>query len=99
MRTIQFSKSTLRISQIGFGCARLGSGIEFSLSSGLIECALDHGIRHFDTAPMYGSESLLGDIFGDSKKITIEFIHIHPPFKPKPISGHFSCIQKIRSLR
>ena len=71
MKTIEISKSTLKITQIGFGCARLGSGIELPLSSGLIECALDHGIRHFDTAPMYGSEILLGEIFGDSNSITV----------------------------
>jgi len=71
MKTIEVSKSALKITQIGFGCARLGSGIELPLSSGLIECALDHGIRHFDTAPMYGSEILLGEIFGDSKSITV----------------------------
>jgi D-threo-aldose 1-dehydrogenase len=71
MKTIEISKSAIKITQIGFGCARLGSGIELPLSSGLIECALDHGIRHFDTAPMYGSEILLGEIFGDSKSITV----------------------------
>ena len=71
MITIEISNSALKITQIGFGCARLGSGIELPLSSGLIECALDHGIRHFDTAPMYGSEILLGKIFGDSKNITV----------------------------
>jgi aryl-alcohol dehydrogenase-like predicted oxidoreductase len=63
--------SSVEISRLGFGCARLGDGNETRASSRLIEVALRHGITHFDTAPMYGSEDLLGAILGDSPGATI----------------------------
>lgn len=54
----------LLTSRLGFGCGRLKGGGDKATSLRLIHAALDHGIRHFDTAPPYGlgaSESVLGE--------------------------------------
>jgi aryl-alcohol dehydrogenase-like predicted oxidoreductase len=64
--------SDVTISRIGFGCARLFSGIESRASKRLIETALSVGIRHFDTAPAYGdSELILGDVLAGVADVTI----------------------------
>jgi aryl-alcohol dehydrogenase-like predicted oxidoreductase len=59
--------STLpHIDRLGLGCSRLGSitsGADARVADTLINLALDSGIRHFDTADIYGqgdSERLLG---------------------------------------
>jgi len=62
------------ISQIGFGCARLYGGVELNASAKIIDAALDAGIRHFDTAPCYGSgwsERALGELLVGVENITI----------------------------
>ncbi len=45
-------KSTLKISEIGFGCMSMGK--EDNLNASLINRALDLGINFFDTADLYG---------------------------------------------
>ena len=60
-----FPDSSLRLSRISFGAARLYAGSELRSSARLIEAALDAGISHFDTAPIYGngqSEIVLGEV-------------------------------------
>ncbi len=60
---VKVAGSTVTISKIGFGCGRIYAGSEIRSSALLIEAALSAGIRHFDTAPMYGlgqSEDVLG---------------------------------------
>lgn len=50
--------------RLGFGCGRLKGGIDKPKSLSLVHAALEMGIRHFDTAPMYGlgaSEPVLGE--------------------------------------
>lgn len=52
---------------LGFGCSGIGSSISYRQSCRLLERAYSLGIRHFDTAPVYGngrSERILGDVFG-----------------------------------
>ena len=51
---VKVAGSTVIISKIGFGCGRIYAGSEIRSSARLIEAALTAGIRHFDTAPMYG---------------------------------------------
>jgi len=63
--------STVRITRVGLGCARLFGGVERRASARLIEAALGAGIRHFDTAPAYGSEDVIGDILAGVSDITI----------------------------
>lgn len=60
-----FNGNSLRLSRISFGAARLYAGSELRNSARLIEAALDAGISHFDTAPVYGngqSELVLGEV-------------------------------------
>ena len=56
---------TLRsTSRIGFGTSGLSGELTYKESIALLETAFDAGIRHFDTAPIYGagaSEKILGD--------------------------------------
>jgi aryl-alcohol dehydrogenase-like predicted oxidoreductase len=65
MRLRAFGDTSLRVSEFGLGCARIG-GVFQSNTKGfldLIKSACDLGINFFDTADMYSqgeSESLLG---------------------------------------
>ena len=66
--------SEVTISRIGFGCQRIYAGSEARRSARLIEAALSAGIRHFDTAPMYGdgqSEDVLGQVLRGVADITL----------------------------
>jgi hypothetical protein len=71
MDRLHVPKSSVAISRLGFGCARLFGGRELRNSARLIEAAISCGIRHFDTAPAYGSEDVLGEILADARDITI----------------------------
>ena len=72
MQFVQIAGSNVRISRIGFGCARLFAGVEARDSRRLIETALSVGIRHFDTAPAYGnSESILGEVLAGVPDVTV----------------------------
>src|ERR1700728_3673033 len=46
--------------RLGLGCGRLRAGAEESNSRRVLDAAVECGIRYFDTAPSYGSESVLG---------------------------------------
>jgi Aldo/keto reductase family len=48
------------LTRIGLGCGRLRAGAEESNSRRVLDAAVECGIRYFDTAPSYGSESVLG---------------------------------------
>lgn len=71
MDRIAIPDSSVSISPLGFGCARLFGGPETRASRRLIETALEQGIRHFDTAPSYGSEDVLGEILAGVPDVTI----------------------------
>jgi len=71
MRRLKIIDSSVSISSVGFGCARLFGASEFRRSTAVIESALRADITHFDTAPMYGSEGILGEVFQGVKDITI----------------------------
>lgn len=64
-----------RTSQIGFGCATLFAGPGQETANRLIGAALDAGIRHFDTAPAYGSgtseDALAAALAGRDEGVTI----------------------------
>lgn len=61
--------------RLGYGCSRLMGGITHRESVALLEAAFDSGIRHFDTAPLYGygrAEGVLGEAFRSRRdQITI----------------------------
>ncbi len=65
MQLREFGNTSLRVSELGLGCARIG-GVFQSDSKGfldLLSFAFDSGITFFDTADMYSqgeSESLIG---------------------------------------
>lgn len=53
-----------------FGCARLNS-LRNKDSAAIIEECLENNILHFDTAPSYGTENLIGDILKGVENIII----------------------------
>jgi aryl-alcohol dehydrogenase-like predicted oxidoreductase len=65
----QLGTSGLRVSMVGFGCARIGGTIEWSdprTARRILDCAFNAGITLFDTADLYAqgnSERLLGETF------------------------------------
>ena len=80
MRIRQFGNTELQVSEIGFGCARLGGIVAQNQARGespvtLLQKALDAGITFFDTADMYTqgeSETLVGQAFaGKRDKVVI----------------------------
>lgn len=66
MKYKRFGETELAVSEVGFGCARLGGIFQNSTKADILRTlhsALDHGITFFDTADMYcqgESEALLG---------------------------------------
>jgi aryl-alcohol dehydrogenase-like predicted oxidoreductase len=66
MKVKRFGTTDLMVSEIGFGCARLGGIFQHSSqaeSIRTVRLAVDHGITFFDTADMYcqgESETVLG---------------------------------------
>src|SRR5947209_2061852 len=78
MQQRRFGSTDLRVSELGFGCARLGGVFEDSTRAEILRTlrgAFDQGITFFDTADMYTqgeSERLLGQAFAhDRDKIVI----------------------------
>ncbi|MGB6307580.1 MAG: aldo/keto reductase [Steroidobacteraceae bacterium] len=71
MEKVAIPNSSVRLSRLGFGCARIFGGREARASARLIEAALRQGITHFDTAPSYGSEDVLGEVLAGVQDITI----------------------------
>jgi len=71
MNKLKVPNSLVEISQVGFGCARLSGGLGLRVSESLIEEAVSFGITHFDTAPLYGSEKMLGIALKNIPNITI----------------------------
>jgi aryl-alcohol dehydrogenase-like predicted oxidoreductase len=63
------------IQRIGFGCSHITGGFEARSNARLLRIAFDRGVRHFDTAPLYGhgtSEEVVGAAFrGDRHKVII----------------------------
>lgn len=90
--------------RIGFGCAYITGGFERGRNLKLLRSAFDNGIRHYDTAPMYGhgtSEGVVGEAFKTVRgqiSITTKVGISRPtfPFKRKllralatPVRHHF----------
>ena len=66
MEYTNFGNTGLRVSRVGLGCgghSRLGlfSGSE-SVARGVVKHALDLGINFYDTARIYGTEHVVGDV-------------------------------------
>jgi aryl-alcohol dehydrogenase-like predicted oxidoreductase len=78
MRQRRFGSTPLTVSEVGFGCARIGGVFQSSSRAeilNLVRQAFDAGITLFDTADMYTqgeSERLLGQAFGrDRQRVVI----------------------------
>jgi D-threo-aldose 1-dehydrogenase len=71
MEKLLIPDSSVRVARLGLGCARIFGGRETRASARLIEAALKQGITHFDTAPSYGSEEVLGEVLAGVRDITI----------------------------
>jgi D-threo-aldose 1-dehydrogenase len=75
--TRQLGKSTLALSEIGFGTVPIGNlyhTVDDAQARGALEAALAAGINFFDTAPYYGyglSERRLGDVLRDRSGFVI----------------------------
>ena len=67
---IRLDDGSTLLSRIGFGCSRLDNA-NLIKSKAIIEECIYSGVTHFDTAPSYATESLLGEIISNSKDITI----------------------------
>jgi aryl-alcohol dehydrogenase-like predicted oxidoreductase len=73
MQYRQLGSTSLQVSEIGFGCARIGGVFEGSTRDDLVallRTAFDAGITFFDTADMYTqgeSEKLLGAAFARNR--------------------------------
>lgn len=74
MQSVTLSRSGLRLSRLGFGCAALTSS-DRPTALRLLGTALDAGISHFDVARAYGlgqAEQILGEfIRGRRTQVTI----------------------------
>lgn len=60
--------------QLGFGCVSLTRLPHRGAAERILAAALDHGIRYFDTAPIYGagySERILGSAIGNRLDVKI----------------------------
>ena len=77
MKKRNIGKSGLPVSLIGLGCNNFGGRLDLEASRRVVDKALDVGITFFDTADTYGgygygnyggSESFLGQIFGERRK-------------------------------
>jgi D-threo-aldose 1-dehydrogenase len=52
----------IRSSRVGFGCAGLLREPSLRLRQRVLECAFEHGIKHFDVARMYGLGAAEGEL-------------------------------------
>jgi aryl-alcohol dehydrogenase-like predicted oxidoreductase len=76
MRLNAFGKTDLKVSEFGFGCARIGGVFQGDPQSfvRLLAVARDGGINFFDTSDLYSqgeSEALLGRVFGKRRSEVI----------------------------
>ena len=92
------------MTRIGFGTASLGRSVPARERLRVIETAYECGLRHFDTAPLYGSgsaEQALGR-FGHRDELTIATkVGIRPARVPrltKPRGGLFAPADVRKSL-
>ena len=77
MRQRKIKRTSLSVSEIGFGAAGIGNlyqSVSDATAKGTIEAALASGIGYYDTAPHYGfglSERRLGDVLRDLSGYTL----------------------------
>ncbi|MBV9450333.1 MAG: aldo/keto reductase [Streptosporangiaceae bacterium] len=65
MRYATLGETGPAVSELGLGCAELGSGVGPAEARAVVEAALEAGVTYFDTADSYGagaSETVLGEV-------------------------------------
>ena len=65
MYKIEIPNTNLKVSRLIFGTASLIKNLRVKNQLYILDCAIQNGFSHFDTAPLYGlgsTEKLLGDI-------------------------------------
>ena len=70
METIQLGQTSRQTTRLGFGGSSIMGALGRRDSLAMLEAAFDAGIRHFDTAPMYG--------YGEAESCLGEFLRRHP---------------------
>src|SRR5258706_6253868 len=86
--------------QLGFGCANLMGRLSRRESLRLLDVAFDSGIRHFDTAPLYGfgeAESALGDLLKSCRdRVTVATkFGISPPKRSATLTAAKSAARAV----
>lgn len=69
MDTVALGSSGRSTTRLGFGSSSILGGLNRRQSLALLESAFNEGIRHFDTAPMYG--------YGEAESCVGEFLERH----------------------
>ena len=94
------SFATDMTTRLGFGCANLMGRVSRRESLRILDVAFDSGIRHFDTAPLYGfgeAESALGDLlkrYRDRVTVATKF-GITPPKRSAVLTATKSAARAI----
>ena len=70
MQTISLGPTGRTTTRLGFGCSSILGVLNRRQSLALLESTFEAGIRHFDTAPMYG--------YGEAESCLGEFLSKHP---------------------
>lgn len=88
MQIITIPNTTLNVSRIIFGTASLIKNYTTTRQLFILNKAIDCGITHFDTAPVYGfgsTESVVGLILKKNKNLTITTkVGLYPFFETNP---------------
>lgn len=74
MYKIEIPNTNLKVSRLIFGTASLIKNLRVKNQLYILDCAIQNGFSHFDTAPLYGfgsTEKLLGDILKKKSNITV----------------------------
>jgi D-threo-aldose 1-dehydrogenase len=100
---VRLAGTELQTTKLGYGCANLMGRLSRSESRRLLEVALDAGIRHFDTAPLYGygaCEGLFGEfVRGRRDHVTIATkFGIRPPKRSIALSAAKSAARAVVTL-
>lgn len=88
--------------RLGFGCVALSTLASPRASRDLLEGVYELGIRHFDTAPVYGrgySERLLGEFLRDKRdKVSVAtkfgMTPAHPPRLPTGLAMRLNALRR-----
>src|SRR3989338_3634998 len=115
MKTRRLGRTSIQVSEVGFGCWAIGGSSYGPTDDGeslrALSFAFDQGINFFDTADTYGnghSESLVGEVFKESSKrlkaviatkVGFDFYHGGTKKNFDPDYIRFACGESLKRLR